>query len=184
MQRDLIGRIHLPNLVGLLRAAVGTCSRPAAAGCRDQPRAPEPALQRAFGREGGLGIVPAQQHAHQARAPGGGQAAQLDGLLDEGPGLRRVRSAGVRSGECVGAVVAEPLQKLSHGAGDEAQGTGNQARALTLFGPPENYLTYGYRDGMWHERSSLKPFQGAAAATCIPCVPPGQAGGWKWGGKT
>jgi hypothetical protein len=81
-------------------------------------------------------------------------------------------------------VVAEPLQKLSHGAGDEAQGTGNQARALTLFGPPENYLTYGYRDGMWHERSSLKPFQGAAAATCIPCVPPGQAGGWKWGGKT
>jgi hypothetical protein len=36
---------------------------------------------------------------------------------------------------------------------------------------------------MWHERSSLKVFQGAAADTCIPCLPPCQAGGWDGAAK-
>jgi hypothetical protein len=103
-------------------------------------------------------MVPTQQHAHQARAPGGVGAAQLYGLLDQSPERRRVRvrSAGVRRGEGVGAVLAEALHQLSDGAGNEAQGTGNEARALTLFGSLDDHLTHGHRDRMWHEHSSLK----------------------------
>jgi hypothetical protein len=157
-QSDLVGSVHLPDFVGLWRAVVGTGLRAAAAGRRYQPRTPEPPLQRAFRRDGSRRIVPTQQHAHQARAPGGVRAAQLQGLFDQGAELGRVRvvPAGVRSSEGVLALHAEALQQLTHGAGDEAQAACNQAGALTLFGPLDNDLTHGQGNRVWHERSSLK----------------------------
>jgi hypothetical protein len=90
--------------------------------------------------------------------------------------------AGVRSDESVGALLAEALQQLSHGAGNEAQRTGNEARALTLFSPLNDHLTHGHRKRMWHERSSLQVVQGAVADPCIPCLPPCQARG-EWAAK-
>ena len=180
LQSDLVGSVHLPDVVGLLRAAVGTGSRPTAAGRWYQARTLEPPLQRAFGWDGVGGIVPVQQHAHQARAPGRVGAAPLYGLLDQGakPGRVRVGSAGVRSGEGVGAVPAEALHQLPHGAGDEAQAARNQAGALTLFGPLDDELTQRQRSRMWHEQSSLKKvFHRDAHGTCIPCWLPGQSSG-------
>ena len=69
----------------------------------------------------------------------------LQGFLDQGAELGRVRvgPARVRSEEGVLALNAETLQQLTQAARDEAQGTCNQAGALTLFGPLDNHLTHG-----------------------------------------
>jgi len=45
LQSDLVGSVHLPHVVGLLHAVVGTRSRPAAARCRYQPRIEQDALR-------------------------------------------------------------------------------------------------------------------------------------------
>jgi len=102
--------------------------------------------------------VPAQQHAHQASAPGGVLTAQLQGLLDQGAELGRVGVglAGIRRDEGVLALHAQTLQQLTHGAGDEAQAARDQAGALPLFSPLDNHQTHGHRNRMWHEQSSLK----------------------------
>ncbi len=103
-------------------------------------------------------MLPTQEHADQASAPGGVRAAQLQGFVDKPLELERVRvgPAWIRSGERVLPVNPDASPQMTHGPADEAQGPRDRRDALTLFGPLHNHLAQRQRSRMWHEQSSLE----------------------------
>jgi len=101
-QGDLIGSVHLPNLVRPLRS-FGLTTGTTTAWCRRQGCTPEPALERAFRRQTLLGMPPSQEDTDQASSPGGMLAAQMQGLVDQFAKLlrERISPARVRSNDCI-----------------------------------------------------------------------------------
>jgi hypothetical protein len=132
LEAYLLGGIDLPDLMGQAGPAeVGGGA--AAGGGGTQARLAEPALEGALARDGGAGVVAAEQDAEQAGPPPGVVAAQGEGLLPEGLGGGARGGAGaVRGGHRLRAVVLEAAQEVADGARGQAEGAGDGGRGLAL----------------------------------------------------
>jgi len=171
-QRNLIGSVHLPNLMRPLRSFALTTGTTTAWRGR-QCRTPEPALEGAFRRQPLLGMPPTQEDTDQASAPGGMLTAQMQGLVDQLSELQRERisPARIRSNDCIFPLNTNALQQMTHGTADKTQGTRNRRHALTPFGTSHNHSTQRQRNRMWHEHSSLEKVinheaHGTVSAVC------------------
>jgi hypothetical protein len=157
LQADLLGSIHLPDLVRVLGALRILGDWTSAAWRRPQPCLLKPALQRAF-RGQSLGAVQAaQKDEDQAGAPGRVFAAELQRFVAKGGTLLAVGIAvEVRRGERIRTDVAKTLQQMTHRARCEAEGRRNRRRGFALASAALDNLTQGQWGGMRHEQSSLK----------------------------
>lgn len=128
-QADLFGSIHLPALVRPSGAAA-VAGRTAASGSRSQTGLVQPALQGAFARQRGAGVVTLEQDAEQSGSPAGVVAAPAEDLLAQGlaSGARAGRRLAVGGEHGVGALSLQAVQQLPDSADGQVQGRGNGCR--------------------------------------------------------
>jgi hypothetical protein len=132
-QADLFGRVHLPDLMGLL-GTVGVAGRAATGWRGAEAGFLEPALQGAFARDGRLGVVALQPDAQQAGAPLGVCPALGQRLVVEllrGPVPWGI-GALVPGGQAIGPLVAQTAEEVTNGARGKSELLGDGGRGLAL----------------------------------------------------
>jgi hypothetical protein len=161
LQGDLLGGVHLPDLVNG-RGPAEPVPRSPARGGGHQVGLMQPSLQGADGGQRGGGVLLAELHPDQSGAPGGMFATQQNGRLDQhGVGARLPWAAVVVSWEQPGvAVLAEALAPVPHGPRRQVEGFGQLGDRLALLPAMEEGSENRDRDRTWHGQT---PYNGTCS---------------------
>jgi len=145
----LLGRIHLPNVMGM-SGFVEAGGRSDAAERRRTLLLPQPALEGTLTGQGQLGLSPSQLNADVASSPrwmllSQGESEVVGRRSDAGPPWTGAiaRCQAVR-------LLAKALQEMTHGAHRQMQVLSQTVSRPAALGQGEETLADGERDSVWH----------------------------------